>query len=391
MTDRKERLEIRKKLFDRVRRAVVKVGSGVLTYDQGLNAKVIKRLAREMSIIMDQGYEVIIVSSGAIASGMKKMNMAKRPSDIPHKQAAAAIGQPRLMLEYEKSFAHYQKKVAQILLTRDDLCNRRRYLNARNTINVLLNWKIVPIINENDTVVVEELKFGDNDNLSALITHLMDAQILINLTDIDGFYDKDPAAHKDALLIPLVSRIDRGMEKAACNIPGTLGMGGMSSKIQTAKKVTTSGIPMVIAGGLKPNILKRLFEGRDVGTLFLPKKEKMGSRKCWIAFTLKAKGTIKVDRGAVKAIHKDGRSLLPIGILDVEGDFGVGAAVGCIGPDGVPFARGLVNYNATDIRKLRGLKTNQIKQRLGYKYYNEVIHRDNLVITTDDKEGAICR
>lgn len=384
MTDRQERLQIREKLFDSVKRAVVKVGSGVLTHDQGLNTKVVRRLAREVSVLMDQGYQVILVSSGAIASGMKKMDMAERPSDIPQKQAVAAVGQSRLMLEYEKSFAHYQKKVAQILLTRDDLCNRKRYLNARNTINVLLDWKIVPIINENDTVVVEELKFGDNDNLSAMITHLMDAQILINLTDIDGFYDKDPRVHKDALFIPLVSRIDRPMERAACDIPGAFGIGGMSSKVQTAKKVITSGIPVVIASGLKPNILKRLFEGRDVGTLFLPRGEKMGSRKCWIAFTLKEQGKIKVDRGAARAICKDGRSLLPIGILDVEGDFGVGAAVSCIDPHGVSFARGLVNYNASDIRKLMGLRTDQIEQRLGYKHYDEVIHRDNLVITIDD-------
>ncbi|MCK4488363.1 MAG: glutamate 5-kinase [Desulfobacterales bacterium] len=390
MTVRQERLQIRRNLFDRVRRAVVKVGSGVLTHKQGLNDRVIRRLAREVSVLMDQGRQVILVTSGAIASGMKKVGMAERPSDIPHKQAIAAIGQSRLMLEYEKSFARYQKKAAQILLTRDDLCNRRRYLNARNTINVLLDWKIVPVINENDTVVVEELKFGDNDNLSAMITHLMDAQILVNLTDIDGFYDKNPAAHKDALLIPMVSRIDRAMERAACDIPGAFGMGGMSSKIQTAKKVTTSGIPMVIASGLKPNILKKLFEGRDMGTLFLPRKEKMGSRKCWIAFTLKAKGTVKVDRGAARAIRKDGRSLLPIGILDVEGDFGIGAAVSCIDLDGVAFARGLVNYRATDIRKLMGLKTNQIEQRLGYKHYDEVIHRDNLVITVD-KEGTVCQ
>jgi glutamate 5-kinase len=238
---------------------------------------------------------------------------------------------------------------------------------------------------------VEELKFGDNDNLSAMITHLMEAQVLINLTDIDGCYDKDPGRHKDATLIPLVSTFDRAMEKAARDIPGPFGIGGMWGKIKAAKKVTTSGIPMVIASGLKPNILKRLFEGRDVGTLFLPRRERMGSRKCWIAFTLKAKGAIKVDRGAAKAICKDGRSLLPIGILDVEGDFGVGAAVSCIDPDGVPFARGLVNYRATDIRKVMGLKTNQMEQRLGYKHYDEVIHRNNLVIAVEEKEGPICQ
>lgn len=391
MTSRQKHLQIRKDLFGSVRRVVVKVGSGVLTRDDGLNTKVIRRLAREVSSLMDQGQQVILVSSGAVASGMKKMDMAVRPADIPHKQAVAAIGQPRLMLEYEKAFASYERKVAQILLTRDDLSNRRRYLNARNTINVLLDWKIVPIINENDTVVVAELKFGDNDNLSAMITHLMDAQILINLTDIDGFYDKDPRSHEDALLIPLVSRIDRSMEKAALDIPGAFGMGGMSSKIKTARKVTTSGIPMVIASGLKANVLKRLFEGRDVGTLFLPGRQKMGSRKCWIGFTLKSMGTIKVDRGAAKAMFKQGRSLLPIGILDVEGDFGIGAPVSCVDPDGLPFARGLVNYSASDIRKLMGLKTDQIERRLGYKYYDEVIHRDNLVITVDDEGGPICQ
>jgi glutamate 5-kinase len=391
MTTREERLQIRKSLFSRVRRAVVKVGSGVLTQDDSLNTRVIRRLAREISALMDEGYQVILVSSGAIASGMKQMDMAVRPADIPHKQAVAAIGQPRLMLEYEKSFAHCQKKAAQILLTRDDLCNRRRYLNARNTINVLLDWSIVPIINENDTVVVEELKFGDNDNLAAMITHLMDAQILINLTDIGGFYEKDPGRHKDAFLIPLVSRIDRAMEKAALDIPGAFGMGGMASKVQTAKKVTTSGIPMVIASGLKANVLKRLFEGKDVGTLFLARREKMGSRKCWIGFTLKTKGIIKVDMGAAKAMFKQGRSLLPIGILDVDGDFGIGDAVSCMDPDGIHFAKGLVNYTASDIRQLMGLKTDQIEKRLGYKHYDEVIHRDNLVITVDDKGGPICQ
>ncbi|MGD9022470.1 MAG: glutamate 5-kinase [Deltaproteobacteria bacterium] len=391
MTAKKERLQIRKRIFAGIRRAVVKVGSGVLTHDQGLNAKLVRRLAREISTLMDQGCQVILVSSGAVASGLKKMGMAERPSDIPHKQAVAAIGQPWLMLEYEKSFALHQKKAAQILLTRDDLCNRKRYLNARNTINVLLDWKIVPVINENDTVVVEELKFGDNDNLSAMITHLMDAQILINLTDIDGFFDKDPRVHDDASLIPLVSHIDRAMEKAALEIPGAFGIGGMSSKIQTAKKVTTSGIPMVIASGLKANVLKRLFEGKDIGTLFLPREAKMQSRKCWIAFTLKTKGAIKVDRGAADAMSKQGRSLLPIGIIDVEGDFGIGAAVSCMDPDGVPFATGLVNYAASDIKKLMGAKTNQIQQRLGYKHYDEVIHRDNLVITADVKEGSACQ
>jgi glutamate 5-kinase len=339
---------------------------------------------------MDQGREVILVSSGAIGSGVRRMGLAQRPTDIPRKQAVAAVGQPGLMLAYEKAFGRYDKKVAQILLTRDDLCHRKRHLNARNTLNVLINWKILPIINENDTVVVDELKFGDNDNLAAMMTHLMNAQILINLTDIDGLYDKDPQVHKEATLVPLVSRIDRAMERAACDIPGALGTGGMCSKVQTARKLTTSGIPMVIASGLKPNVLKSLFQGKDVGTLFLPRRQKMTSRKCWIAFTLKEKGAIKVDRGAARAICKQGKSLLPIGIIDVKGDFREGDMVCCLDPDGVAFARGLVNYKASDIKKLMGLKTSQIEKQLGHKHYDEVVHRDNLVMILDETEEPIC-
>ncbi len=386
MTTKQQRTQIRKELFEGIKRAVIKVGTGVLTHDHDLSVKVMRGLAREVSGLMDQDRQILLVSSGAIGSGMKKVGMKDRPTDIPSKQAVAAVGQSRLMLEYEKAFAHYEREVAQILLTRDDLCNRKRYLNARNTLNVLLDWRIVPIINENDTVVVDELKFGDNDNLSAMITHLMDAQVLITLTDIDGCYDKDPRVHQDASFVPLVSRVDRAMERVACDIPGPLGTGGMLSKVQTARKVTTGGIPMVIAGGRKPNILKKLFQGKDEGTLFLPRKQRMTSRKCWIAFTLKTKGAIRVDRGAARAICKQGKSLLPIGITGVEGEFSKGAMVRCIGPDGVSFARGLVNYEAREIERVMGLKTSQIEQELGYKHYDEVIHRDNLVITLDDKD-----
>lgn len=391
MTTKQERIEIRTELFNRVKRAVIKVGTGVLTHDQKPAASVITHLARQISWLMDEGRQVILVSSGAIGLGVIKVGLRERPTDIPHKQAAAAAGQPSLMHAYEKAFGRYGKKVAQVLLTRDDLCNRRRHLNARNTLNVLLDWGILPIVNENDTVVVNELKFGDNDNLAAMITHLMDAQMLVNLTDIDGFYDKDPHVHKDASLVPLISKIDRTVEQTACDIPGALGTGGMSSKVQTAKKVTTSGIPMVIASGLKSNILKNLFQGKDVGTLFLPGRQKMACRKCWIAFTLKEKGAIRVDRGAARAICKQGRSLLPIGIMDVDGEFREGDMVGCLDPDGTAFAKGLVNYKASDIRKVMGLKTSQIRKRLGHKHYDEVIHRDNLVITLDETEDPLCQ
>jgi len=219
----------------------------------------------------------------------------------------------------------------------------------------------------------------------------MDAQILINLTDTDGLFDTDPRVHDDAALFPLVSRIDRPMELAARNIPGALGTGGMSSKVEAAKKVTKSGIPMIIACGLRPNILRDLFQGKDLGTLFVPQAEKMTCRKCWIAFTLKEKGVIKVDRGAARAICLQGKSLLPIGITDVDGDFGKGAMVRCVDPDGVSFARGLVNYKASDIRKLAGLKTSEIEKHLGYKSYDEIIHRDNLVMTMDEMEAVTCQ
>ncbi|MBW2108521.1 MAG: glutamate 5-kinase [Deltaproteobacteria bacterium] len=388
--DKDERVRIRKQLFQDIQRAVVKVGTGVLTKSHGLNLEIITGLAGQISWLMDRGCEVILISSGAIGSGVKKVGLKEKPREIPEKQAAAAVGQPSLMLAYEQAFERYDRQVAQILLTRDDLCNRKRYLNARNTLNVLLNWGILPIVNENDTVVVDELKFGDNDNLSAMITHLMDAQILVNLTDIDGLYDKDPQKHPEARLVPLVSKIDRALERAARDAPGALGTGGMQSKVQTAKKVITSGIPMIIAGGLRPDILKDLFMGKDLGTLFLPRGQRMACRKCWIAFTLAEKGVIRVDRGAAKAICENGKSLLPIGIVGVEGDFREGAMVSCADPAGVVFAKGLVNYRASDIRKVMGLRTSEIEKRLGYKYYDEVIHRDNLVMTLDTMEEAAC-
>lgn len=376
----------RKICFEDAKRIVVKVGSGVLTEDNGLNLKALRSISRQICQLADRGLEIILVSSGAMASGIKKIGLSKRPDEIPKRQAIAAVGQAGLIMEYEKSFARYNKKVAQILLTSDDLVNRKRYLNARNTLCTLLSWQVIPIINENDTVVVEEIKFGDNDNLAAMITLLMDADILINLTDIDGLYTKDPRKNKDAELIPVVTTIKKDIEKYATDIPGPLGTGGMLSKIIAAKKVTAAGIPMLIAGGEKHDILIKLFAGKEHGTFFIPKKEKLANRKCWIAFTLKPKGTIMIDNGAAAAILNSGKSLLPSGIVRVDGEFSVGAAV--------EFRResnneilgtGLVNYCASDIRKIMGLKSGKIKKYLGHKSYDEVIHRDNLAITCDIK------
>jgi glutamate 5-kinase len=369
---------------DQVRRMVIKVGSNVLTRPQGLNLVVIASIAEQISMIMEMGIETILVSSGAMALGIKKIGLPARPDEIPKRQAVSAVGQAGLMMEYEHVFQEFGKKVAQILLTSDDLSARKRYLNARNTLNTLLDWKVVPIINENDTVAVEEIKLGDNDNLAAMITLLMDADILINLTDIDGLFDKDPRVLPDAQLITRVSSIGNDLLKIASGIPGTFGTGGMLSKVQAAKKLTSAGIPMIIANGHAPNILMKLLDGENHGTFFVPRDEKLASRKSWIAFTVKPKGIIRVDDGAAQAVLKRGKSLLPIGIVAVKGDFGVGAPVEVISNGDLKLGTGLVNYSSGDIRKIIGLKSSQIKEVLGSKPYDEVIHRDNLVINKDE-------
>ncbi len=331
----------RKQCFDRARRVVVKVGSGVLTHENGLNIRIVRSLSRQICDLIDRGKEIILVTSGAMAAGLAKVGLARRPDQIPQRQAVAAVGQAGLILEYEKAFGRHGRKVAQILLTSDGLSNRKRYLNARNTLYTLLGWNIVPIINENDTVSVDEIKFGDNDNLAAMITLLMEADLLVSLTDIDGLYTSDPRTDSNARLIPVIEVIGKNIEISATGIPGALGTGGMLSKVKAARKVTTAGIPMVIASGKKPDILPRLFDGQQTGTFFVPKKERMTNRKCWIAFNLKPEGMINVDEGAANALVNNGKSLLPGGILSVEGDFGVGAAVQfkkpemtrCWGPD----------------------------------------------------------
>ncbi|MGB6010475.1 MAG: glutamate 5-kinase [Desulfobacterales bacterium] len=373
----------RKSIFNNAKRLVVKVGSNVLTEDHGLNLKAIRSISRQICRLIDSGLEVILISSGAMASGVKKVGLDKRPDEIPKRQAIAAVGQAGLIMEYEKAFARYHKKVAQILLTGDDLNNRIRYLNARNTLCMLLSWQVVPIINENDTVMIEEIQFGDNDNLAAMITLLMDADILVNLTDIDGLYTKNPRKYPDAELIPLVSTIRENIVKVAGDIPGPLGTGGMLSKINAARKVTASGIPMVIANGGKPDILIKLFSGKEIGTFFVSKKKKLKSRKCWIAFTLKPKGAIRIDDGAAAAILNRGKSLLPSGIVHVEGEFNVGDPVEFKNGDNETLGTGLVNYNSADIRKIMGFKSSQIKKILGHKPYDDVIHRDNLAITSE--------
>lgn len=262
----------RKQCFDHARRVVVKVGSGVLTHENGLNVKIVRSLSRQICDLINQGKEVILVTSGAMASGLAKVGLTRRPDEIPQRQAVAAVGQAGLILEYEKAFGRHGRKVAQILLTSDGLSNRKRYLNARNTLYTLLGWNIVPIINENDTVSVDEIKFGDNDNLAAMITLLMEADLLVSLTDIDGLYTSDPRTDSNARLIPVVEVIRKSIEISATGIPGALGTGGMLSKVKAARKVTAAGIPMVIASGKQPDILPRLFAGRKPALFSFPKK-----------------------------------------------------------------------------------------------------------------------
>ena len=375
----------RKRIFSNAQRIVVKIGSNILTAENGLNLPVIKSISSQICDLVQSGREVILVSSGAMASGIKKIGLSARPDELPKRQAVAAAGQPGLMLEYEKAFARYDQKVAQILLTSDDLAGRKRHLNARNTLNTLLDWKILPIVNENDTVAVEEIEFGDNDNLAAMIALLMDAGLLINLTDIDGLYDKDPRTYSDARLIEVVARIDRNIEQCASDIPGALGTGGMISKIKAARKLNAAGIPMVIAKGDAPDILLDLAAGDSLGTYFIPREEKLKRRKCWIAFSLKPEGRLVLDDGAVRAVLNNGKSLLPSGVVAIEGDFKVGAPVEFGSRNGEVIGVGLVNYSAAQIEKIRGLRSAQIESALGQKTYDEIIHRDNLAVTAESE------
>jgi glutamate 5-kinase len=365
------------------KRIVVKVGSGVLTKNNRLNLEIISGITDQICALHDRGIQVILVSSGAMAAGVTKLGLACRPSETPKRQAVSAIGQADLIKEWEGALEHCGRKVAQILLTRGDLCSRVRYLNARNTINTLLEWNVLPIINENDTVAVKSLQFGDNDNLGAMITLLLGADLMINLTDIGGLYDKDPRVHTDARLLTQVTSMGKNIQAMAGKIAGPLGTGGMGTKITAARKLTSAGIPMIIASGLSPNILINIFNGDYIGTYFVPKQQRLNSRKNWIGLTLQAKGKITIDAGAQRAVLTQGKSLLPSGITRVEDYFNVGDPVEFLNEDRQVLGMGLVNYNASDILKIMGCKTSQIKGRLGFRSYDEVIHRDNLVITAE--------
>ncbi len=372
---------MRKELLKTVKRVVIKIGSRVLTDSGGaLDMTVIGRICDEIAFLRQRGLQVVVVSSGAIAAGRSVLGLTDKPRTIPHKQAAAAVGQTRLMQAYEASLAPHHLNAAQVLLTSEDLGSRQRFLNARATIDALLGFGIIPIINENDTVVVDEIKFGDNDNLSALVTNVAEAHLLLILTDIEGFYSADPNTNPDATLIPLIKGITREVERAAGGSGSTVGTGGMATKVAAAKKAGKNGVATIMVSGKRSGIISAAVRGDEVGTLFLPSGIGLNRRKHWIAYTLKPSGRIVVDDGARSALLKKGKSLLPSGVVQVEGKFERGACVRLCGLDGVEFARGLSDYSSTESTRLAGCKSLEIERILGYHYGDVIIHRDNLVL-----------
>ncbi|HEV8663868.1 MAG TPA: glutamate 5-kinase [Candidatus Methylomirabilis sp.] len=375
------RLPDRPALLQGVRRLVVKVGSGVLSRGSfALDTGTIQALAAELSACRAAGRQVALVSSGAIVAGVGRLDLKERPRSIPLKQAAAAIGQGALIWTYEEAFAAHGVKVAQVLLTGEDLRDRARYLNARNTLFTLFDLGVLPIINENDTVAVDEIKFGDNDRLSALVAALVDADLLVILTDTDGLFTADPRRSPKARLIPVVTGGEaKGTFWAGAPATAT-GVGGMASKVEAARLAAASGIPTLIANGAAPGALTRLLAGETLGTLFLPDAERLAGRKRWLALASRPKGVIVVDEGAKRALTERGKSLLPSGVKGTSKAFRVGDVVSLVGPDQAEFARGLTNYSAEEVERIKGVKTSEIERTLGYRHSDEVIHRDNLVI-----------
>jgi len=369
----------RRAVLKHLHRVVVKIGSGLIAdRESGLSEACLGRLAADVARLLERGLEVLLVSSGAVAAGTARLGLRERPRSIPEKQAAAAVGQSALMWSYERAFGRFDRRVAQVLLTQEDLTHRARYLNARNTLLTLLGYGVLPVVNENDTVAVDEIKVGDNDNLSAVVAHLVDADLLVILTDIDGLYSDDPRRDPRARRIETVAAVTPELDRLVWE--GEAGTGGMRTKLQAAQKVTTAGIPLVIADGQSSDVLSRIVVGESVGTLFLPRGDRLAARKRWIAFALPPQGFLQLDEGAWRAVAERGKSLLPSGVMGVNGEFSAGDAVGLLDPVGREFARGLVNYEAREVEQIRGARTTEIELRLGYKAFDEIVHRDNLVL-----------
>jgi glutamate 5-kinase len=372
---------VRQEVIALAHTVVVKVGTNVLTKTDGtLDPGRVQALADQLQRLRTAGRKVALVSSGAIGAGIGRLGLGRRPSDLRHLQACAAVGQAFLMRAYEDCLARHGIPTAQLLLTAGDFDNRARYLNARNTIVTLFEWGCLPIINENDTVSVAEIRFGDNDHLAALVTNLLQAPLLIVLSVVDGLYDDDPAVDPSAKLLTTVPMIDTTVLEKAGAGRSTLGSGGMRSKLRSARLATVAGESVLIANGLSPGILDTIFRAEPVGTLFLPHNRTMPAWKRWLGYSAQPKGRLVVDAGAREAVQGQGRSLLPIGVVQVAGNFHKGDVVALCDPDGVEFARGLSAYSSGELDRLRGLRTDQIRETLGSVPYEEVVHRDNLVV-----------
>jgi glutamate 5-kinase len=373
---------LRKQVIDAVQTVVVKVGTRVVTRpDATLNVERISRLAEELSAIMASGRRVVLVSSGAVGAGVGLMQLGKRPTDVARLQAVAAIGQTHLIQYYDHIFQQHGRRAAQVLLTGDDLTHRQRYLNVRNALLSILEFGAVPIINENDTVAVDELMvtFGDNDRLAAMVTTCLRAELLVILSDVPGLYDGDPA-RPEAQLIPTVPKIDATILSYVRDKLTGLSKGGMASKLNAARMVTTSGEHCLIASGRQDDVLSRIFAAEPTGTLFLPHGRSISPFKRWLGFSAQARGRIVIDSGARRALAEQGKSLLAIGVAHCEGKFRKGDVVDIYDDQGQLVARGLTNYDLDDIARIKGLRSDKIAQVLGTEVYDEVIHRDNLTI-----------
>ncbi|WP_018175411.1 MULTISPECIES: glutamate 5-kinase [Thioalkalivibrio] len=364
-----------------IRRVVVKIGSALITADgAGLDRPALESWAHQIAALRRKGLEVILVSSGAVAEGMRRLGMNERPHQLHRLQAAAAVGQMGLVQAYEREFASHDLHAAQVLLTHDDLADRSRYLNARSTMQALLEMGTIPVVNENDTVAYEEIRLGDNDTLAALVANLVVADLLLILTDQDGLFDRDPRQHADAELIHEGRATDTELHRFVAADFGRLGRGGMATKLKAAERAARSGTHTVIASGREAQVIGRVLKNERLGTWLKPDREPLAARKRWLADQLHSRGELLLDAGAARVLRESGRSLLPVGVVGLRGDFRRGEVVTCVDPDGRPVARGLTNYASSEVERIRGLRADHVEAELGYLLEPELIHRDNLVL-----------
>jgi len=376
----------RKKYLSRVKRIVIKVGSSLLTDSHRMKIRndFLEELARQIKNLQKRGISCVVVTSGAIAAGMFELGFTQRPKKMSQLQALAAVGQSNLMHAYDATFRRFGLQVAQILLTRDDLSDRGRYSNAHNTFWELFHYKIIPVVNENDTVAVEEIRFGNNDTLGVLVSHLCEADLLVLLTDTDGFFNEDPNVNPNANLISDIYQLDEKLEQGAGRSGSHIGTGGMLTKIKAAKNMMRSGVPMVIANGLSPSVLLKILDSKKIGTFFHPSTQKMTSRKRWLAWSVRTRGEMMIDPGAEKALIEKNKSLLPAGIKKVMGDWEKGDIVRIVTVAGKEVAKGISNYSSRDLDLIKGLRTTAVVRKLGPESVEEAVHRDNMVKTKDD-------